>query len=721
MRRFLIINTLIFLVILAIGNNIYTRQSNQVNNISKVEDKDIYVKINGEWEEFIIKGINLDAAKPGVFPSQNIVNKDEYLRWINYISEMGMNCIKVANLMSKEFYEAFYEFNENQERPIYLMQGIYFDEEYLKDGYDASSEVVEKNFQENIELIIDSVHGNPNNTDNEDINTRYKLDISKYVLGYSLGIEFAQSDIIYTELMNKEKMYIGKYLYTTEDASSFENYLAKLGDKLIKYEFDKYKKQSILAFIGNASYHINSIYDNPMGNSFEEVNIRREKDYIDIENIRFKGNLDSGIIASYTVYPSYSEIRDHKENMLYYFKTINEYHSIPTIIGEIGIPSSRIGSDFELDIDKNTYINEQQQGNALVSVLKSIKNANLGGSFIFEFQDSWHRSSTNTRDLIILDKSAYFNDANTYSQHFGLMAFDPGKNISTSYPDENINEWSEKDILSIGKISYNKYLDTKDNQIDISTIEDEDKLEDISLSIKTDEKYIYFKIQTQRNIDISTQTFYIDLDITKNSGSNISRRYNIISEDLMDFIIKIEGINNSNVLVHEYYNTNAFINDTKKNQIRPDLMNKTKDMDVFSKIFIEVRPKIYDKSLKRVVEAVEYESGKLNYGIGNPTSIDFNSASDFYINKNYIEIRIPWTLLNFMDPSTKQVQDDLYEKFNIKPMMINDIGIGLTMKEDNLQVARLVQKRYDLDGWTIPNYHERLKESYYIVKKYLTQ
>ncbi|MDO7204912.1 hypothetical protein Q5M85_12950 [Paraclostridium bifermentans] len=79
-------------------------------------------------------------------------------------------------------------------------------------------------------------------------------------------------------------------------------------------------------------------------------------------------------------------------------------------------------------------------------------------------------------------------------------------------------------------------------------------------------------------------------------------------------------------------------------------------------------------------------------------------------------MRIPWGLINFMDPSTKQIQDDFYKEFKTKPLRINAINIGVTEKEENNTINRLNSKAYNLKGWNVPEYHERLKQSYYIVK-----
>ena len=139
-------------------------------------------------------------------------------------------------------------------------------------------------------------------------------------------------------------------------------------------------------------------------------------------------------------------------------------------------------------------------------------------------------------------------------------------------------------------------------------------------------------------------------------------------------------------------------------------------MDYFSPIYMDIRPKMYVKSLNETINKISHETGKLIKGNGNPNSKYYNSATDYYIGDNYVEVRIPWGLINFMDPSTKQIQDDFYKEFKTKPLRINAINIGVTEKEENNTINRLNSKAYNLKGWNVPEYHERLKQSYYIVK-----
>lgn len=698
MKKFLAICIVIFVVALFTIGNILSSKSAPKDGtyFTKTKGKDIYIAKNDKWEKLEIVGVGLDSTKPGAFPSENLVSEEDYLRWIKDIYDMGANCIKVSNLMGANFYKALDKFNKDKKNPIYLMQGIYFDEKLLKNGKDPQGSKASSAFKDNIKLVIDSVHGNPYNKEKPDILQVYKTDISKYVIGYSLGIQFAKHDLIYTEIMNNKKPYDGKYMYTDKNSSSFESYLAKMGDYAVDYEFSTYKKQSLISFIGTSAHHIASSVENPnKKNILSSKDTNEEfKNFIDVEDIKAKRGLKTGIVASYNIYPSYTELKEYDGNIGKYFEDINKHYSIPVIIGEIGVPSSRSGGDFNENTDKG-YITEQEQGKALVDIYKAVKKSKLAGCFIFEFQDSWYSSSWNTKDNKILDRSAYWSDAQTYSQSFGLMTFEPGRLKVTPYPDDKLDEWSEKNVIS--------------------------KEKDYSLSMQSDEKYLYFMIKSSDKTSLKKDDIYIDLDTTPKSGSKKSTQYGLQFDNPVDFIIKINDQGNSMVMAQEYYNGFDFYENKSLYEKRPDLIKYTPDMDYFSPIYIETRPKMFIKSQGETKEKVTYETGKLTKGNSNPESKDFNSAADYYMGNDYVEVRIPWALLNFMDPSTKQIADDFYENFKTKPMKINDINVGVTIKENEKVITRIKSTPYKLNGWSVPKYHERLKKSYYILKEELSK
>ena len=684
MKKFLVAATLVFIFAVGFLGDIVTNKITPQNNtyFVKTDKESIYISKDNKWQKFNIVGVNLNSIKPGNFSNDKVITEEEYLNWITIIDNMGANCIKVPDIMDNNFYNALYKFNEDKKDPIYVIQGIYFDEVDLKNGKDIQSEEIEEKFKKHIKLIIDSIHGNSFDL-NEDIkNEYYNTDISDYLIGYTLGIEFARNDLIHTELINNKDSYNGKYFYTNNDASSFESYIAKMADYLVEYEYKQYKEQKLVGFIGSS----NNYKELNSSNQNEDNSI---KDYINPNNINSKGKLKTGIFASYNLYPSYTNMNENQDNIEEYVNELKNTHKIPIIIGEYGVPSSRNSADFNTDTNKG-YINEQEQGEILVDTYRTINDANIAGSFIFELQDSWQRTSWNTKELKILDRAPYWSDAQDYSQNFGLIAFDPSQADSKLYPDEKIDEWKNKNIIN--------------------------KNEDISLSMRSDEKYLYFMLKSENTINLDKQDIYVYLDITPNSGSTKSSQLNLNFDKPVDFIIEIKDRENAKVLVHEYYNYFSLNQNKKEYQKRPDLISVQSDMDEFSPIYIETSPRMYVEDLKKIVESKKIETGKLVHGNSNPLNENYNSASDFYVGNDYVEIRVPWSLLNFMDPSTKQIMDDIYKYFSAKPMIINEINVGVTIKENEEIKEKLDSTKFKLNSWIKPNYHQRLKKSYYIIK-----
>ena len=63
---------------------------------------------NGEeFEDLYVKGVNIGLGKPGYFPGEAAITKEEYARWFQEIGEMNANCIRVYTLQTPAFYEAF--------------------------------------------------------------------------------------------------------------------------------------------------------------------------------------------------------------------------------------------------------------------------------------------------------------------------------------------------------------------------------------------------------------------------------------------------------------------------------------------------------------------------------------------------------------------------------------------------------------------------------------
>ena len=78
-----------------------------------------------------------------------------------------------------------------------------------------------------------------------------------------------------------------------------------------------------------------------------------------------------------------------------------------------------------------------------------------------------------------------------------------------------------------------------------------------------------------------------------------------------------------------------------------------------------------------------------------------------------MEVKIPWQLLNFSDPSNRQIHDDYYEHYGVENLETDRIYAGVGTGETRIPMAEIKLKPWKKKV----TYHERLKESYYVMKE----
>ncbi len=65
------------------------------------------------------------------------------------------------------------------------------------------------------------------------------------------------------------------------------------------------------------------------------------------------------------------------------------------------------------------------------------------------------------------------------------------------------------------------------------------------------------------------------------------------------------------------------------------------------------------------------------------------------------------------------IHDDYYENYGVEFIKIDRMYLGIT--DENYGKQRVNMEPFELEGWGKEvTYHERLKESYYIIKDYWT-
>ena len=664
-----------------------------------------YCYSDGEWEQMFMRGVNIGATEPALFPGDLTISYESYYRWFGKISEMNCNCVRIYTLMPPQFYQALYDFNQKSANKIYLFQGIWVNEEdieRLSDAY-VENEKILNDFTADAENLVDVIHGKAKIPSSPgEASGTYVADVSKWLIGWIIGIEWDPNFVLNTDLQNPNKKdFDGEYLYT-QTASPFEAFLCRVGNSLIKHETENYKFQVPLAFT-------NWITTDPLTHP-NEPHFDEDKATVNTENVKFR-NFGPGMFASYHIYPYYPDSLNYQLDYLEYIDEndkVNTYlayledlklaHTIPIMVSEFGIPTSRgLGHKSVMGYNQG-MVDETEQGQMLIHMFQCIEDSKYAGGIVFTWQDEWFKRTWNNVMFDIADRRPFWSNIQTTEQCFGLMAFDPGKSDMACYVDGETSEWKTVDPI----------VNTKQG----------------SLYVKSDERYLYIMLDSD-TFNFENDTLLIPVNTLSGQGNSKSTEYNAKFDSEADFLIYINGKDDSHIFVDRYYDAfnYYFLNSRKLNDIPAEVNANQKNSGNFDIMRLCYGYNLTVKGTGEVVTDKAYETGKLQFGNGNPEADSYRSLSDFYYKNGKLEIRIPWQLLNVMDPSSKQQMSDFWQAQVISAQDYESFDFGFAFRNrnstDNLSIK--LSGKYNYKSWNTPTWHERLKPAYYELQEYLSK
>lgn len=587
----------------------------------RVEGKYFQKYDGSEFKDYYIKGVNIGSSKPNTFPG-----------------ELGVT-------------------------------------------QDAFSDI--KDVKKDLRDLVNIIHGNAK------VEKRvghaygtYTRDISKYVIGWILGIESDQSLVEGTRDANKHvTSYSGDYL-SCEKVEPYEVFWCEIGDYALKYEDEKYHMQRPVSYSNWPTADVMKHPNEPLS--------KEDAISLTVDDLNAQNKFKTGIFASYHVYSyypnfmfseeSYCSYKDESGKIntyLGYLKDLIAHNKCPVLIAEFGIPASRGVTHVNPITGFNQGgVSARQHGEMLVSMFKDIKKSKCAGGLVFVWEDEWFKRTWNTMDYTNSDYRAYWNDVQTSEQHFGLAEYISTECDLIPVLDGELDEWSKKDIIF--------------------------EKNDTKIYVKCDSTYVYIAIQDKK-ADFDKKGNNLYFDINPNTGCGNYGDIKLSSD--ADFILHIEEKNKTRLLVDP--DSDSYV------RAEPDWekLNLVKDKkDSFHQIYL-----ITDKSLlypqtKKRLPVQKSETGLLHFGKVDVDDDIGDVLTDFYYKKHVFEVRIPWGLLGFSAPSVKEIN---YSSKNTT-LKVDGINIGYISANKNIG-----EKQFKWDSWEHASYRHHLRQSYYILQEYL--
>ena len=652
---------------------------------------------DGAWESLVVKGVNAGTALPGRWFTQLPADREIYREWLEEVAALNANVIRVYTLLDPSFYQVLKEFNQDPDNPkIWLIQEVWPEEEVP--DYDLNAPSYREEYLSEIEKTIDALHGQADIPAREHrAYGRFSVDVAPYVLGVIIGREIEAHEVEATNENHPDfNSYDGDFIYV-EEGSPTECFLAEMCDYAAAHAAQEHGWQYPVSFV---SWPTLDPLTHPTEKYADGSWSFNASEVVDPATFKVGNRNVAGLFGSYHIYPNYPDFMNNEprfaeftddEGTFRYRGYLDEFMEVhppyPAVVAEFGMSSSMSTAHLSPDGLHHGGVDEKDQGEMTVRMMESILDKDYAGGIIFELNDEWAKKTWNVEPLMIpYHRQALWQNAMCPEQNYGLIAMEPDPEYYL--PSNRQVIWEADDTHTAGIEEF------ADNGGDVNSEDDEDlgDEEEGEGANNYEDNHVEeggsYELPGLREMEVSSDLSFLYLNIQLEADSNlkdINEFFNNFGGGLavgidtydrdkgafqlpvdktpelpsgIEFLMVIESLEQACFLSIPEYNRSQYnfastnLDDTEKvdwERINP-ITNRGWET--------------YDG---RIIEELRFDESQLNYGVFKTEHPEYDSLGHWYVDssENKIHIRLPWTLLNITDPSSRQVLHDSGEYFDM--------------------------------------------------------
>ncbi len=609
-------------------------------------------------------GVNLGTTTPGHNPGELALPRALLRQWFPQMAGMGIRFIRVYTIMPPAFYEELAAYDEaHATAPLYLVQGIYLpDESYAVRGT-LFDQPADSAFSAEIADASAAVHGTLVRP--PQLGRAYgtwTADVHKWVAAWIVGAELSPYGVARTDSLTATQPFHGTYFTSTPDSTPTERWYARHMDELATAEAAHHVSAPI-AFV-------NWPTTDPLAHPVEP-NPSEDMVSLDANHVRATAAWPGGTFASYHAYPYYPDFLRFEPDLqrplangrtdayLAYVTALQAHHAqvgMPTLVSEFGVPSS-LGSAHYGTNGRDQGMHTEAQAMAMdAQMMRGLKRQGLSGGFLFIWADEWFKFTWNTlrrTTVANAERRSLWHDPLTNEQWFGILAMDP-----------LTSGWSTPYERATGPLR--------------------------TLSVEHDAAYVYLELKLAASL---RKPLTLGFDIVPGGRSLPTAAPGAGANDVAITVDPKAGTSTAYVV----RTADPILLDGLDPASIPAATLPGWDLERLTAN--RAAPAIEGLSA-RPAEFVTV--GNMIRGSWDLKSRAYDSLATWWLQGSLLELRIPWSMLMFGDPSSHTAVVPV----NGEPSAVPAQTIGLLA---NIDSRNLALPRLRWDGWNQAKYTVRVK------------
>lgn len=619
----------------------------------------------GEWQALYIKGVNIGPALPGRYPAEAPRDEATWREWLADIAALGANAVRIYTLQPPAFYQALAAHNAaDPAGHLWLLQGVWTE---LPPGDDFDDPDYLAGFHAEIERVIDAVHGDlVLAAERGHADGVYDTNVSEHTLAWIIGREWEPFAVVAYDAMHPGACRHDGRFVTVAEGRAMECWIGRSLDHAAAYEARRHGAGRPLTF---ANWPTLDPLNHPTeANRAEEDRWRLELDgvplpervapawdddaiSVDATLLERTDRFAPGVFASYHVYPnfpyfmnldpSFAETTDALGVNRYagYLQALKAYHGTqPVLVAEFGMSTSRGIAHLQPEGLHHGGQHEPEAMRQVARLAHSIHDAGMAGGLVFEFMDEWFKGTWSTSPFEVPEhRRAFWFNAESPEQSYGLWAARPAAPVRLS---GRAGDWQ-----GVARLSTPSAPEPDDGWRSLR-----------GLRAAHDAGYLYLLLETAGYAppDWDHVHFAIGIDTyaVERGERALPSPASCDTATGIEFAALLRGPEGSVLQVSAPYR----LRHPAESGAAGTLVSPVNPSGRFEAPSLTTNRERFTRAGERVPPR-RVEPGRLRFGSLDPAAPDFDTRVDVVVGAadGVIELRVPWGLLNFADPSAARV------------------------------------------------------------------